>query len=959
MINVSDAFHEAFKSDYREIFTRITIKDTVYTNDNLTSFEYEGGSITGETFSVGSTFSNSVKMTFCEIIEGLQELDEVKVDIGIKYLRKCICKVENGKCTCKCEDEELIKVVCDCTDRKCKLNCKDGKCDHWCEVIEYCPMGIFLISEKVDVDRNENKTIVECMDRMIMLENTYESKLSYPAPIREVALEIANMAGVKVNTTSFARLSAATIAKPEGYTHRQALGLIAQFEAGFVTFDRDDLLDIRTLKNTGFVVTADEYFLKGLVKNDLMYRLSGIQAKIQTTNSDEEIEMTLQAGSSSGSQILLENNVMRKALLEAIFNKLKGLNYYPFTLNWRGNPALEAGDWIAILDKDGNRFYAPNLSYKLTFNGGLTAESSAETTTQSESAYQYKGGLNQKIEWINTVIRKHSGNANFYGIDKPNPEVDNLKVDDLWYKPNGNFTEMYMWNGTDWVFVISTDPETFPDGSVAGEKIFGTLSGAILNIIELNASNITTGELLADFIRGGTLVLGEATTGKLLVYDDGGEPEVDVGQKNDDGEYVSGFNKIVVNDLKVTGEVSGELFVTNRKSGTIYVNEDTGEDDVTLKEALAGSVVASLQYALNLIPEITSGHVTIVLQTNVQAQYDDDNDIDYFSAQGYNGLGSVSIDLNGKIMYGYLRIQDNTSQIQILSNVATKGSIRTERHNVIDCSRSTDIIVKNINGDGGDSAGAFVYARAVTNINVENCSCKNVSRGIQAAYGSHVYVTGGFTGTVAESAYSAYYGGSITANCDSNPSGGTLTSIGANGNIYTKVTTSNSTSTTVTAATKKTKVKAFSSTNSNQYRSSGGWGATGTKEVLQGKWNTWGPYNSLWIFNVNLTAAQRAAITKVRVKITRRAAGGASAASITKIKCHQHTSIPSGAPSYIGSTHASAKFAWGESKWVDITSIAKTQFATGGAMGVGLVTEGTTAYQRFLTSATLEITYKE
>jgi hypothetical protein len=56
-----------------------------------------------------------------------------------------------------------------------------------------------------------------------------------------VIAEIANLAGVSLNTTDISRLpvqgdlpSAIT-----GQTYRNAIGMIAQFYAGFATFDRD------------------------------------------------------------------------------------------------------------------------------------------------------------------------------------------------------------------------------------------------------------------------------------------------------------------------------------------------------------------------------------------------------------------------------------------------------------------------------------------------------------------------------------------------------------------------------------------------------------------------------------------------------------------------------------------------------------------------------------------------
>ena len=390
MLIVSDALKQAFMEPERTIYVRIKIGNRTFDNDDVVSIEYDSGSLSGEVFAIGSTYSNSIKVTFSELVEGLKELDEVIYEIGIK-----LPDGTNG----------------------------------------YVPMGTFIINEAIEMDRNNNKTIIECMDRMVMMGGAYMSSLTYPAPIREVALEIANKAGVTVDVTSFERLSADRIAKPEGYTYREAIGLIAQFEAGFATFNRFGKLEIRTLSDPMFTVPPDNYFSKGLVKNEVFFRLGGISC---TTDDGDTV---IQSGNSAGNQVVLENRVMTKALLDKIYQKIQTINYYPFSLSWQGNPVLEAGDWIEVEDLQGNKFKTPNLNYSLSFSGGLSAKSSADTTTQSDVTYQYKSPLQQKLEWIQARIDAAGGNVVYEGIDEP----ANPKEGDLWFKIIGPDKEILVY----------------------------------------------------------------------------------------------------------------------------------------------------------------------------------------------------------------------------------------------------------------------------------------------------------------------------------------------------------------------------------------------------------------------------------------------------------------------------------------------------------------------------------
>ncbi len=413
MLKVSDAFNSAFAAPDRELHARVTIGKTVYDSDDLTSINYDSGAMTGEQFSIGSTYMNSTKITFSHLVEGLKQLDEVLVEFGV------------------------LK--------------PDG-------AVEYVKMGTFIVDDKIQMDRNNNTTTIECMDRMTMLGGAYVSKLTYPARIKDVAVEIVNMAGVKANETSFARLSENKINQPTGYTYRDAIGLIAQFQMGFALFDRDGLLDIRTLQDNSFKIDPNQYFLKGLVKNETFFKLNGISCTVVTTSKDENGNETskttvLQSGSSSGAQIKLANNVMTQDVLDRMYEALKFTNYYPFSLNWNGNPAVEAGDWLTVEDLQGNEFKVPNMSYTLTYNGGLTATSKADTSVSSPATYSYGGTISNIVNEIGGR-ESAEGNHIYEGTEDQEPTLS--KEGDLWYKHVGPDTEEWIYKDGKWKFLTST-----------------------------------------------------------------------------------------------------------------------------------------------------------------------------------------------------------------------------------------------------------------------------------------------------------------------------------------------------------------------------------------------------------------------------------------------------------------------------------------------------------------------
>lgn len=552
MLDVSKEFNEAVKASNRRFETRIKIGNTIYTKKDINNWVYTSGSISGENLQIGSTFSNSIKIEFCSILENIKELTEITIEVGIvtydaDYNYDNIPPEKVG--SAKVGFAKLIH--------------------YRPTVFEYVPLGTFYVTS-CDPDRNEKKTIVEASDRFVFMENEYVSDLTYPAKIRDVALEIANKSGSVINESNFAMIGTSLIMKPEGYTYRQALGLVAQFEAGYARFNRNNQIEIKQLVDPKYSIAPAEYFQKGLTKNELMYQVGGISCTVSVQTEEGTEQVTYFSGSNTGPQITLENKVMTQNLLDSIYQKIKSLNFYPFTLKWRGNPALETGDWITLADRDGTLFKTPNLSYILTFSGGLTATSSADTNSSAQTVSSYSPPLNQIIKDLNSRVDAAGKNSVYDGNEEP----PYPKVGDLWFKKNGPDDEIWIYSkledGTyDWVLQTSTrlsdEIQDKIDNSVPSDEIVktinlseemdgkewlkitgakiwltdqtriddaiiqdamignlsaskltaGTINASDVNIINLNASNISTGVLNGNDVNVINISASNIKTGTL------------------------------------------------------------------------------------------------------------------------------------------------------------------------------------------------------------------------------------------------------------------------------------------------------------------------------------------------------------------------------------------------------------------------------------------------------------
>ncbi len=389
MLKNSSKFINAIKSDIREMRARVTINNIVFDDNVINKVDFTGSALSGEQFSLGSTHENTVSIEFSEVIETIAPLDLVQVEIGVK------------RTNFSTNEQKRFSNGIGKMRMGAPLNTWNTK-----EEYEYSLMGEFYVSDHVDINYNDKITTLDCKDKMIFLEDAYVSKLKYPADIRNVIVEIANQASVEIDTLNIEELNGLQINKIEGYSHRQALGFIAQLLVGYATFNRKGLLQIRTLKDTEYEISPDEYFSKGLSKNGIRYKIRGITC---TVPKDEEPQ-ELFVGSKKGPQLTIENPLMTQNELQRIFNALQSVDYYPYDLSWRGNPALEIGDIVTVYDIEGNELRVPNLNYKLDYTGGLSATSSADSKSRLDVVPTGRKTYQQQIHATQTKIKETATN---------------------------------------------------------------------------------------------------------------------------------------------------------------------------------------------------------------------------------------------------------------------------------------------------------------------------------------------------------------------------------------------------------------------------------------------------------------------------------------------------------------------------------------------------------------------
>lgn len=447
MFNNNTSYQEAINAPSRRITGNVTIKGQKL-SDDISSIDYVS-SISGNTLTIGATNASTVDIKFKRLIEGLAERELIKVSFSVQ--------TSSG-------------------------------------IVER-QIGEFFLTE-IKLDRNNKTTTLKAMDKMAFLNDKYTSTLLYPTLGRNIVQEIANSCNLRVNNNLNITNLPSFSKKLEKVTYREMLGYLAQTVGAFVIFNNNGELEFRKLNRTQKQISKGSYLLKGLEVDEVEYRINGIS--ISLNNQEKTI---LAVGSPLGTQVKLTNPLMTQGWLNSIFSEYSRLRFNPFKLNWRGDPFVEVGDWVSIEIANGSYRAFPILELKLSYSGGLKSTIGANVKGTTTSTTEYKGTVERQIEFINARL---GASGNYVYADTVEPT--NPKEGDTWFKPNGAFTDLYIYENNQWVLKTSTGNiegliTKITDSSVSTQN----LATAIAKIIELDAARITTGSLTFEQLSSNTV----------------------------------------------------------------------------------------------------------------------------------------------------------------------------------------------------------------------------------------------------------------------------------------------------------------------------------------------------------------------------------------------------------------------------------------------------------------------
>ena len=277
-------------------------------------------------------------------------------------------------------------------------------------------------------------------------------------------------------------------------TYTQAMGYLAGCMGGFARFDRTGELEVATYEDYLVTITRDLQYMGGFTRHTAALN---IITSMSTGTQDYPL---VYGDGANGTALVFENPYINWEMAEVIWGAWKNFSYTPSQIKWRGDPAVQAGDMLTAIDKDGIAHTILVMSQSLKVGGGCssTIECKGISETTSEFSNRFETTA-QKLERYYTTLEKTileatnaiTGNSGGYVV--LNDTNADGKPDEILIMDTENIsaaTRVWRWNKAGLGY--SENP--------AGNAYAGTYRTAITADGQINADFITVGTLSAEHL---------------------------------------------------------------------------------------------------------------------------------------------------------------------------------------------------------------------------------------------------------------------------------------------------------------------------------------------------------------------------------------------------------------------------------------------------------------------------
>lgn len=413
----------------------------------------------------------------------------------------------------------------------------------------------------------QNTAIISltCEDSMRLFDRDYsESKLTYPATRLQIIQDACEVCGVTLQSTRFDNDDFVIQNRPDdsSITFRQVIAWVAQMGCQWAKTDAYGRLCLDWYKNEvpenfynkaevpwndiegkDILDTAGAQIItvmqKGITAIDTngftpwLYdvEITGIKVAEYVENSSKNEAKTYQSGKTGYVIEISDNKLIQEgtgeAICKIISDRCVGMKFRPFSTGALTNIAWEAGDTIAISDRNGKQYKSYLTSVTLNPGAFEQLECSAKSASRNK---QKQYSLNQQIQAENNknlrdertarekaleeLSQRLAESSGTYTTVETQPDGSNIYY--LHNKPQLSDSDI-IWKMTAEAWAVSTDGGQHWNG---GMTVDGDVIARILTATGVNADWINTGTIKAIDKDGNTTFLVDVTTGRVIINAD-------------------------------------------------------------------------------------------------------------------------------------------------------------------------------------------------------------------------------------------------------------------------------------------------------------------------------------------------------------------------------------------------------------------------------------------------------
>ena len=413
----------------------------------------------------------------------------------------------------------------------------------------------------------QNTAIISltCEDSMRLFDRDYsDSKLTYPATRLQIIQDACEVCGVTLQSTRFDNDDLVIQNRPDdsSITFRQVIAWVAQMGCQWAKTDAYGRLCLGWYKNevpddfynkeevpwkdiegkdildtTGAqIITVMQKGITAIDTNGFtlwLYdvEITGIKVTEYVENSSQNEAKTYQSGKSGYVIEISDNKLIQEGtgekICQIIADRCVGLKFRPFTTGALTNIAWEAGDTIAISDRNGKQYKSFLTSVTLNPGAFEQLECSAKSVSRNK---QKQYSLNQQVQAENKKNLKDERTAREKALEELSQRLaessgtyttvetkpDGSNIYYLHNKPQLSDSDI-VWKMTAEAWAVSTDGGQHWNG---GMTVDGDVIARILTATGVNADWINTGTIKAIDKDGNTTFLVDVTTGRVVINAD-------------------------------------------------------------------------------------------------------------------------------------------------------------------------------------------------------------------------------------------------------------------------------------------------------------------------------------------------------------------------------------------------------------------------------------------------------